>query len=192
MSQPAIRPRRIIFVNRFCYPDVSATSQMLWDIATRLAGGGAEVHVICSRQLYENARAELPARECIGGIHIHRVVTTKLGRAHLAGRALDYASFYVSSALAMFRVGRAGDVLVVKTDPPLLSILGAMVAALRGTTLVNWLQDVFPEVATRLAIARLPPWLERMLQAARDRSMRRAAAAPTMPTGWRAFPIASA
>ena len=147
---------------------------MLWDIATRLARAGIEVHVICSRQLYENPRAKLAARDRVAGVHIHRVSTLRFGRGHLIGRALDYASFYLTASGAMLRIVRDGDVLVVKTDPPLLSIFGAVVAALRNATLVNWLQDVFPEIASQLNVARLPKAFERVLQAARDRSMRRA------------------
>jgi glycosyltransferase involved in cell wall biosynthesis len=69
------------------------------------------------------------------------------------------------------RLLRAGDVAVVKTDPPLLSVPAAVVVALRGAKLVNWLQDVFPEVAASLGVARLPRFLHVGLQALRDRSL---------------------
>ena len=55
-------PGKVVFVNRFFHPDLSATSQMLSDLAVRLARAGLDVHVICSRQLYENAAAGLPRR----------------------------------------------------------------------------------------------------------------------------------
>ena len=44
---------KIIFVNRFFYPDHSATSQMLSDLAFALAGCGHTVQVITSRLIYE-------------------------------------------------------------------------------------------------------------------------------------------
>jgi len=37
---------RLIFVNRFFFPDHSATSQILSDLAFHLADTGREVHVI--------------------------------------------------------------------------------------------------------------------------------------------------
>ena len=40
---------KIIFVNRFFYPDQSATSQILTDLAFFLAEETHEVHVITSR-----------------------------------------------------------------------------------------------------------------------------------------------
>lgn len=164
-------PSKVVFVNRFFFPDVSATSQMLSDLAIRLGQAGAEVHVICSRQLYEDASADLPPRERVQGVEVHRVWTAKFGRASLRGRALDYASFYLTATTRLWRLLRAGDVAVVKTDPPLLSVSAAVVVALRGAKLVNWLQDVFPEVASRLGIAQLPQPLYTALQALRDRSL---------------------
>src|SRR5882757_8973511 len=78
---------RIVFVNRYFYPDQSATSRMLTDLACRLAERGLSVAVVTSRQLYENPRAALPPYEVVHGVSIHRVSTAVRGRARLAGRA---------------------------------------------------------------------------------------------------------
>jgi hypothetical protein len=45
---------KIVFVNRYFYPDQSATSQLLTDLAPALALSGLTVHVICSRQRYDD------------------------------------------------------------------------------------------------------------------------------------------
>ncbi|HLZ96428.1 MAG TPA: hypothetical protein VKP66_00695, partial [Steroidobacteraceae bacterium] len=74
-----------------------------------LAESGFHVHVICSRQLYGDPHAPLPSSERIRGVYVHRVATTRFGRDRLLGRALDYATFYGSSALAMLRLLRTGD-----------------------------------------------------------------------------------
>ena len=161
---------KVVFVNRYFHPDLSATSQMLSDLAFRLAQAGAEIHVICSRQLYEDASAELPRRQTVRGVHVHRVWTARFGRASLRGRALDYASFYFTATLRLWSLLRSADVAVVKTDPPLLSVPAALAVALRGAKLVNWLQDVFPEVASRLGVP-LPAVIQTGLRALRDRSL---------------------
>jgi colanic acid biosynthesis glycosyl transferase WcaI len=166
---------KLVFVNRFFHPDESATSQLLIDLTRGLATGTLFVHVICSRQLYTNANARLPPQESFHGVTIHRVPTTRYGRAGLLGRSVDYASFYISAGWALLRLLRSGDVLIAKTDPPLISILAALCARLKGAGLVNWQQDVFPEVATHLAANPLPRWLNGMLQKLRDWSMRSAA-----------------
>jgi glycosyltransferase involved in cell wall biosynthesis len=143
---------RVHFVNRFFHPDHSATSQVLSGVAFDLARHGHAVHVTTSRQLYEDPAARLPAGEIIDGVRVHRVAGTRFGRTSLAGRALDYLSFYLGAARSLWRnVGR-GDVVIAKTDPPLLSLVAAPVARLRGARYVNWLQDVFPEVATGVGL----------------------------------------
>jgi glycosyltransferase involved in cell wall biosynthesis len=176
-DQVIAKPRsgaKIVFVNRYFHPDESATSQLLTDLASALADAGLFVHVICSRQRYDDAGVRLRSHESVGGVAVRRVWTTRFGRAQLAGRALDYASFYVSSAIAMLgSVGR-GDTLIAETDPPLISIVAMVAAKLKGAHLVNWLQDIFPEVATMLGANPLPPILDRLLRRYRDRSLRAA------------------
>jgi glycosyltransferase involved in cell wall biosynthesis len=165
---------RIVFVNRYFYPDESATAQLLADLAFGLAAGGYEVHIVCSRQLYGAPEARLAANESIRGVAVHRLWTTRFGRRRLLGRALDYASFYVTCAIALRGLLRARDIVVAKTDPPLISIVAALAAQCKGALLVNWLQDVFPEVASQLGANPLPAIVDRALRALRDASLRRA------------------
>jgi colanic acid biosynthesis glycosyl transferase WcaI len=148
---------------------------MLSDLAFRLAKRGVSVSVVASQQLYENSRASLPPYEELERVHVHRVPTATRGRSRLAGRALDYASFHAAASLKLLHLLGRGDVVVAKTDPPLISIAVSQVASWKGAVLVNWLQDLFPEVASALAPDLMPSWLERMLVAARDRSLRHAA-----------------
>jgi colanic acid biosynthesis glycosyl transferase WcaI len=88
--------KRIIFLNRFFFPDHSATSQILSDLSFHLAQTGHDVVVITTQQRYVDSRARLPTNENIRGVAIHRVPTTQFGRSHLPGRLVDYASFYAS------------------------------------------------------------------------------------------------
>ncbi|MDE2348545.1 MAG: glycosyltransferase family 4 protein [Gammaproteobacteria bacterium] len=170
---PARHPQ-IVFVNRFYWPDQSATSQLLTDLAEALAARGHAVAIVCSRQLYGDPATRLASEERIGGVRIHRVATTRFGRDRLVGRAIDYASFYVSCAAALFTRLGAGDVLIAMTDPPLLSILAAPIARRKRASLVNWLQDVFPEVASHLGANPLPLPLDGWLRRRRDASLRAA------------------
>jgi glycosyltransferase involved in cell wall biosynthesis len=177
---------KIVFVNRYFFPDESATSRMLSDLAFRLARRGLSVTVVTSRQLYGDPRAALVPKEVVGGVTVYRVATANHGRARLLGRALDYASFHVAASIGLLKVLSRGDVVVAKTDPPLISIAVSRVAMWRGATLVNWLQDLFPEVASALTPDILPKWLEKQLASARDRSLRRAAMNVVLSEGMRA------
>jgi colanic acid biosynthesis glycosyl transferase WcaI len=143
----------IIFINRFFYPDHSATSQMLSDLAFALAQDGQDVFVLTSRLTYDGRR-KLCRRETIQGVKIIRLPTSGFGRMHLAGRALDYATFYLAAIFSLFWRARRGVVVVAMTDPPMLSVISAPICALKGARSVNWLQDLFPEVAERLGFGR--------------------------------------
>jgi glycosyltransferase involved in cell wall biosynthesis len=174
---------RIIFLNRYFHPDHSATSQMLSDLAFALAQSGAQsggrsggaVTVIASRQLYDDPARRLPARQRVNGVDVIRVATSRFGRRTLPGRALDYASFYASAARALWRLAGPGDIVIAKTDPPMLSALIHPLARARGARTVTWLQDIFPEVAARLRVGGAPARLAfAVLGRARNRSLGRA------------------
>src|ERR1700694_2231566 len=142
--------KRIFFLNRFFYPDHSATSQILSDLAFYLAAAGRQVHVITSLQRYDDPEAKLPSHEIVNGVQISRVATTQFGRSALVGRGVDYLSFYASAWRHLRNTIRRNDILVAMTDPPLLSIIAMQIAKRRGVHLVNWLQDIYPEVAVQL------------------------------------------
>ncbi len=180
-----MRAARIVFVNRYFAPDQSATSRLLTDLALRLAERGLAVYVITSRQLYHDPGAALPPRESIGGVEVLRVATARRGRFRLGGRALDYVTFHAAACLELVQQLSPGDVVVAKTDPPLLSISASHAARWKRAVLVNWLQDVFPEVAAALAPGILSPWLTDRLSAARDRSLKRAALNVVLSEGMR-------
>ena len=167
--------RRVVFVNRFYWPDHSATAQILTDLATGLAARGWDVTVVASRLRYEGGES-LVERETHDGVTIHRVATTRFGRGALAGRAIDYVSFYLAAMMAAVRILRRGDILVAKTDPPLLQVPLSLVSRLRGARQVNWMQDVYPELAVALGIRQLAGWPGRALTVLRSRSIRSSAA----------------
>lgn len=162
---------KIVFINRYFSPDHSATSQLLSDLAFDLASRGQEIHVITGRQLYGDPCAALSAQESIRGVQVHRVPTSRFGRAKLLGRAADYLTFYVGATWRLLRLVDRGDVVVVKTDPPMMSVLGSWVVRLRGGVLVNWIQDLFPEVAVSLDVYGLR-YAAPMLKFLRNQSLR--------------------
>ena len=70
-------------------------------------------------------------------------------------------TFFIASAMlagpgaAMVAMAlRRPDVIVVETDPPFLGLLGAILKWWHGARVVNYLQDLYPEVG--LAMGRPP------------------------------------
>ncbi len=169
------RAPRIVFVNRFYRPDHSATAQILTDLAEALAQRGREVTVVTSRLIYDDPAGRLPAAETLGGVRVRRVWTSRFGRRG-PGRLVDYLSFYLTAFAAMLGETRRGDLLVTKTDPPLLSVAGLIAARLRGARSVTWLQDLYPEVAAELGIEAMRGPAGRALRAIRNWSLKGSAA----------------
>jgi colanic acid biosynthesis glycosyl transferase WcaI len=168
----------IIFINRYFAPDHSATSQILSDLAFELRRRGWSIAVITSRQLYDTPGKRLAARETMAGVEVYRVWTSRFGRINLAGRAIDYLTFYLSAACQLWRIARNRDIIVAKTDPPMLSVIAAPIAWARQAHLINWLQDIFPEVAQALGTGR-KTWLVlayRLMSVVRNWSLRQARA----------------
>src|SRR5437773_1147233 len=130
--------QRLIFLNRFFFPDRSATSQMLGDLAFHLAASGRDVHVITSQQRYDDPNAALPRLENIQSVWVHRITSTSFGRGQLLGRGIDYLSFFISLRAALLELARPKDIIIAKTDPPLLSIIAMRVAQQKGAHLINW------------------------------------------------------
>lgn len=163
---------KIIFVNRYFYPDHSATSQLLTELAFDLAKLGFNIHVLTSRLIYDDNSEKLSAHEMINSIHILRIWTSRFGRKNLIGRSIDYLTFYVSCAINLFRISSRNDLIIAKTDPPLISEVVSIIARLKRAKMINWLQDLFPEAALALKIKGVNPLLNRMLQIIRNSSLR--------------------
>lgn len=164
---------RIVFVNRYFAPDHSATSQILTDLATHLAAGGREVHVVCAAETYDG-RGGLPEQQEIAGVNVHRVRSGGFGRAGLVRRGADSLVLYAAMYRGAARLLRPGDMLVAKTDPPLLSIPMARLAHTRKARFVNWLQDLYPEVAGALGVPLVDGPVGACLAGVRNWSLRKA------------------
>lgn len=164
---------RVIFINRFFYPDHSATSQLLTDLAFYLAESGTSVTVLASRQIYDDPDRVLSSKDTQRAVCIVRPWSTRFGREKMWGRICDYMTFYLSAAWALLVLAKAKDVLIVKTDPPLISVVAAVVAKCRGALVCNWTQDLFPEVAQALEFGG-NDWIQTVLRKLRNWSLRTA------------------
>ena len=115
---------RVLFLNQYFPPDAAPTGILLKEIADELVAGGHEVVFASSGQEYREGqkRGGRMRRELEG---LWRLFRAALG----AGKV---------------------DAVVSATSPPLLVLIGAMVARLRGARHYHWLFDMYPELATAL------------------------------------------
>jgi colanic acid biosynthesis glycosyl transferase WcaI len=158
---------RVLLLNQTFYPDRVGTAQHLTDVALALVAAGHDVSVIASNRAYDDPAVRFQNRESWRGIDIHRVGVVDFGKRSRVCRAVSFATFLAVSAvkLAMFR---RPDVIVALTSPPLVSVLGAVAARVKGARFVFWVMDLNPDEAVAAG------WLKRSSLAARvlDRMLR--------------------
>ena len=165
---------KIIFVNRFFYPDQSATSQLLTDLVSKLNfDTDVDVVVVASRRVMADPDILLDKSEIINGIKVRRVYTTNFGKKTLLGRVLDFLLFYFTSFFLLLKIVGKGDVVVVKTDPPLISLTSMLAVKIKRAKQINWLQDIYPEVAGRLGIKLFNGVIGRFLVRTRNYALRK-------------------
>jgi colanic acid biosynthesis glycosyl transferase WcaI len=147
----------ITFFNRSYWPDQAATGQLLTDLAEDLVREyGCQVSVVAGLPLLKKQeqttsyRGWSPVRrESHNGVTIFRAAGTTLRPRRFVARATNYVSYFLSAALAGLRVGRP-DVVVSLTDPPIIGLVGLLMARRAGAKFVFLCQDIFPEVAVLL------------------------------------------
>jgi colanic acid biosynthesis glycosyl transferase WcaI len=83
------------------------------------------------------------------GVTIHRVWHTRFPKSFLLGRAVNYVTFLLGAMWAVCWMRRP-DVVVVETDPPLLSLIGGWLQRWRRVPLIVYLQDIHPDIGVAL------------------------------------------
>lgn len=146
------RPRRLLFINQYYWPDHASTAQHLTDLVETLAAKGHECHVLSAQGGYKPGTPRPPAYEVHNGVHIHRVPATSLGRKNTLFRMTDYLSFYARAMLTGLRLPRF-DVIVTLTTPPIIGLIGTILRRLKGTRHVYWSMDLHPDAS--LALGRM-------------------------------------
>jgi colanic acid biosynthesis glycosyl transferase WcaI len=154
---------RFYLINRYFWPDESATAMLLTDLAEDLAARGHEVNVLSSRQLYNNPRARLPAYQTWHGVQIHRLFSTSFGRRSFAGRLFDVLSFRWSLSAATNL--QRPEAWFVMTDPPFILEQVLKLRHKLGGRIIHHVDDVYPDLAVSLAAiprsGAFKTWLQR-------------------------------
>jgi colanic acid biosynthesis glycosyl transferase WcaI len=143
----------IYLVDRFFWPDISAVSQLLTDLAEDLQAAGHEVHVFTSRQLYNQPQAQLPPEEIWQGVHIHRLGTSCFGRRYFWLRLVDAITFHLALGWANHRNPKP-DAWFVMTEPPLIVNTVLKLRQKLGGRIIHHVDDLYPDLA--IALGSLP------------------------------------
>jgi glycosyltransferase involved in cell wall biosynthesis len=158
------RPMSVLLLNQAYWPDVVATSQHADDLARSLVSRGDHVSVVASRAIYGEKGSALKRRDSHGGVAIHRVGLQLFGKQGITPRAFDFALFYGAAALRCLTLKRH-DVVVCFTTPPFIALVGVLLRLVKGTKVVYWTMDLYPDVAGAAGLMRREGVLWRALQA---------------------------
>jgi glycosyltransferase involved in cell wall biosynthesis len=135
----------ILFINRVYPPDSGATGRVLQQAAETFVRAGWEVTILATAGGKADAGMTIQK-----GVTVVRVGTL-FSKSSLLARALGYA-LMIPSLLANALMLPRADVVVTKTDPPMLLVLGPLLRVLKGSILIHWAQDLYPEVAEEAGV----------------------------------------
>ncbi len=135
----------ILFINRVYPPDSGATGRVLEHAARSFVKAGWDVTVLATAASRESAGETVQ-----DGVRIFRVGIL-FSKKTLVARALGYALMIPGLLVKALRLPRH-DVVVTKTDPPMLAVIGPIIKATKGSRLIHWAQDLYPEVAEECGV----------------------------------------
>lgn len=151
--------RRILLINQYFPPDIASTGHIAEAVCEGIAASGAWVTAIVGQPSYATLIPDAPANEARGRLTIRRVPMGRYrGRGNLAIRLLGYARFLCGAWLESRRQVRP-DVVVTFHNPPLLGLLGALLARKYGVPFIYVVQDIHPDILVRTGSPSLPRWL---------------------------------
>jgi glycosyltransferase involved in cell wall biosynthesis len=161
---------RIIFVNRYFHPDSLRSSQLLADLAFDLAAQKHDVTVVTSRRRHDDTSATLQARESMLDVKVLRIEEATGGFAGLPGLASDVLAFHRAVYQTLTELVKEGDIVVAMADPPMLGSVCERAIRKQKAHLVNWLDELYPEV-THASEKPLPGPVAKLLQRARKHAL---------------------
>ena len=146
-------PMKVLLLNQVFWPDVAATAQHGHDLGRYLAQHGVQVTALASRSLYSETGKALPREEGVDGIRIVRAGQSVFGKRGLATRAFDFISFYLAAMWKAIWLPRQ-DIVVCFTTPPFIAFVGILLRWLKGTKVVCWTMDLYPDVPVAAGVLR--------------------------------------
>ena len=141
------KKRDILFLCQFFHPEYISSAQLPYETVLALKEAGFDVDVLCGYPREYSEGGDIPLKESVNGIGIHRLKYIQTGRAGFLGRIVNYFSFTLMVLLHIFKMARYRAV-VVYSNPPILPWIASWAKLLFGTKLVFVAYDLYPEVAT--------------------------------------------
>ena len=141
------KKKDILFLCQFFYPEYISSAQLPYDTVLALKDAGFSVGALCGYPREYLDGADIPVKEEVNGVHIHRLKYIQLDRSGFLGRIVNYFSFTLMVLLNILEIAQYKAV-VVYSNPPVLPWIASWAKVLFGTKLIFVSYDLYPEVAT--------------------------------------------
>lgn len=155
--------RRLWVVSELYFPEQTSTGYFLTCIAEGLASH-MPVHVVCGQPTYSEQGIRAPANEERNGTIIHRLRATRFAKDRLILRAVNMMTLTLAVAWFALRNLRAGDRLLIVTNPPTLPPIIGWIARRKRVESCLLVHDVYPEVLAATGFLHSQSLAYRLLQ----------------------------
>jgi len=136
----------ILFLCQFFYPEYNSSATLPFDTAKYLAADGFTVDALVGYPKEYTSARNVPLKEKIDDIEIHRLKYVQLNRVGKIGRLINYFSFTFRALISMSYL-KQYKAVIVYSNPPVLPVIPILAKNRFGTKIVFVAYDVYPEVA---------------------------------------------
>lgn len=139
------KDKHILILNRSFWPDIEATGQFLTELCERLAKS-YRITVIAGRSYYLKDSfkfGRLYKQEILHGIEIIRVRHTKIWKANILGRIINWLTYGILAFIVALRI--KPHLIIACTDPPFLGIIAMLISRLRHIPFIYNCRDLYPD-----------------------------------------------
>ena len=150
---PAETKPRLWMISELYYPELTSTGYYITNIAESLTDA-LDVRVMCGQPNYAARGERSPRSERLNDVGIVRVSGLRLDKNVLLFRLLNMLTLSVSVLFEELAAFKKGDSVLVVTTPPLLPMITAAAALMRGAGYTLLVHDVYPEQLIATGILR--------------------------------------
>lgn len=151
---------RLWVISELYYPEETSTGYYLTRIAEAMTAK-FEVKAISGQPNYSARGTVAPRNEFHNGVEIFRVAGTTLDKNVIVFRLANMITLSLSVLFAGLRRFRAGDRVLVVTNPPAVPFVAAVAALTRGSVYSLLIHDNYPEILVAAGKARGSSFLVR-------------------------------
>lgn len=148
-------------VSELYYPEETSTGYYLTKIAEGLALD-RNVKVICGQPSYSMRGTRAPSHEHHENVEIFRAAGTTLNKDVIPFRLVNMFTLGLSVFFVAARRFRAGDRVLVVTNPPSMPFIVAIAALVRGAAYTLLIHDNYPEILVAVGKTRRGSYIFRV------------------------------